>query len=288
MDKKVFIFFKNFFRLARPLSNVKNIALIFLAFYVSEAELNVFKIILGFISVSLVCSAFYAFNTLSDYDFDKKNENKKHYLEAVEYFGKNNCFLIFIFLLASGIISAIFINIYFLSALLLLTLTDFLYSSKQIRFKEKFILDILFGAVFTFLFRFLAFWHIFSLSFPPLLVLAVLISGKSAGYLLYKEIDRPFLSAQNVKNSITFSRKSTIIFISVLLWIICLISIVLLCFGGRYLPVKFLFLLPFALPPLAMIYLSALSKAKTKIKFLRTLGFIYWILIIIAAWFLIF
>lgn len=278
---------QNFLRLTRPLSNVKNIALIFIAFYIARPEVNASEIVLGFLSISFICSAFYAFNTLSDYNFDKKNENKKHYLQAVEYFGKKNCFLIFIFLLSFGLIFAIFINGYFLLAVSLLALTDYLYSSKYIRFKEKFVLDVLFGAVFTFLFRFLAFWYIFSFSSPPLLVLAALVSGKSAGYLLYKEVDRPFLSAQNVKNSITLFKKYTIIFISILLWIVCLISIVLLCIDGRYLPFKFLILLPFALPPLAMIYLSVLDKIKTKIKFLRTFGFVYWFFVIIIAIFLI-
>jgi len=287
MAEKAFNFLKNLARLARPLSNVKNIALIFLAFYISKSEPDFLKIIFGFVSVSLVCSAFYVFNTLSDYDFDKNNENKKHYLEAVAYFGKKNCFLIFIFLLVFGFVFATFINSYFLFAVFLLALTDYLYSSKHARFKERVILDVLFGAVFTFLFRFLAFWHIFSFSFPPLLIILALVSGKSAGYLLYKEVDRPFLSAQNAKNSITILKKPAVIFSATLFWAVCLASIILSCLEARYLPVKILILLPFALPPLAVIYLSALGKIKTKIKLLRMFGFIYWFFTIITAIFLI-
>ena len=63
----------NFLRLVRPLSNVKNIALIILAFYLSKANFNLTLFLAGFFSLSFVSSAFYAYNTLSDYNLDKNN-----------------------------------------------------------------------------------------------------------------------------------------------------------------------------------------------------------------------
>jgi len=76
----MFKFWINFFRLTRPLSNVKNIALILVA-------LN--------------------------------NENKNHYSEAVSYFGQRKSFVIFFALLIAGLFIGYFINLYFFVFLLL-------------------------------------------------------------------------------------------------------------------------------------------------------------------------
>lgn len=265
----------NFLRLTRPLSNVKNIALIILAFYFSKADFNLILFLAGFFSLSFVCSAFYVYNTLSDYNLDKNNKNKNHYSKAVDYFGEKISFIIFVLLLACGLIIGFFVNFNFLFVLILLALTNFFYSSKKFRFKEKVILDILFGATFTFLFRFVACWFIFSISTPPLLVIIALISAKSAGYLLYKEVDRSFLKDQNIKNSITIVKKETIIIVSTILWLICFLSLFFL---------KFSVLIPLAIPPLVIIYLSALNKIKTKIKYLRIAGFIYWLFVLIIIY----
>ncbi|MEK7658403.1 MAG: UbiA family prenyltransferase [Patescibacteria group bacterium] len=276
-------FLINLFKLTRPLSNVKNIAIVVLAFYFSKKGFDLWLFSGSLISLSLVCSAFYAYNTLSDFDLDKDNKNKKHYLEAVNYFGKNKSFIIFITLLIAGLFIGYFINLYFFIFLLLLALTDFSYSFKYTRFKEKFILDILFGASFTFLFRFLAFWFVFSSAFPPLLVVAGLVFAKSGGYFLYKSLDYQYLLKENIKNSITILNQKTKIIVSILFWVIALISFIFLCFNSYFkigligeLPFKFLFLGLLAVPPLAVIYLSVFGKIKIKIKNLRTAGYIYW------------
>jgi uncharacterized protein HemY len=103
-------------------------------------------------------------------------------------------------------------------------------------------------------------------------VIIALISAKSAGYLLYKEVDRPFLKNQNIKNSITAVEKETIIIISTILWLICFLFFIFL---------KFIILIPLAILPIAVIYFSALGKIKTKIKYLRIAGFIYWLFALI-------
>lgn len=284
-------FLINFLRLTRPLSNVKNIVLVLLALYFSGQEFDFIRFILGIFSLSFICSAIYAYNALCDLKFDEQNKNKQHYSQAVYYFGDKYVLAIALILAVLGFSLGFYFNFYFLISLLTLLIIGFLYSSKYTRFKEKFILDILFGASFTFFARFMASWFIFSVSLPPLLPLVFLVSVKSGGYLLYKELDYPYLIKTNIKNSITILRKKTKIIISILLWIVSFFSFVFLCFNYKYfkvnilgyLPIRFLFLLLFAIPPLLLVYLSVLGKIKTKIKDLRTLGFIYWILVIIMA-----
>ncbi len=281
-------FLINFFRLTRPLSNVKNVALILIAFYFSKSRFDLKIFLEALISLSLVCSAFYAFNTLSDIYLDKDNKNKKHYLEPITYFGKNKSFFIFLTLLIAGLLIGYFVNLYFFLFLFFLSLTNFLYSFKYTRFKERFILDILFGAFFTFLFRFLAFWFVFSKATPPLLVLSVLVFSKSAGYFLYKSLDYSYLSSKNIKNSITVSNKKAKVFISILLWALAFLSFVALCVNYYFkiallgaLPPRFLLLIIFAIIPLAVIYLAFFNIVKIEIRKLRTLGYIYWLAIMI-------
>lgn len=275
-------FLINLFRLTRPLSNIKNIALIILALYLSKTDFNLILLLAGFLSLSFVCSSFYVYNTLSDYDLDKNDKNKNHYSEAIDYLGRKTSFAIFISLLVCGFIIGFFVNFYFLFVLALLALTNFFYSSKKFRFKERFILDVLFGATLTFFFRFIASWFIFSDSIPPFLVAIALVSAKSAGYLLYKEVDRPFFETSKIKNSITAVKKETIIIISAVFWLVCFFSFFYnFKESPQYLQIKFLILTLLAIPPLAIIYLSALNKIKTKTKHLRIAGFIYWLLVLI-------
>lgn len=282
-------FLTSFLNLTRPLSNIKNVALVLLAFYLFESEKDLFSIILGIISLSFVSSAIYAQNSLYDYDADKDNKNKQHYSEAIRHFGKKNTAVIIAFLVIAGLIAGIFINTYFFITLLLLFLTGFFYSSKITRLKEKFITDVLFGAVFTFLLRLLAAWFIFSQSLPPLLAISALVFAKIGGYLLYKEADRVYLEKLNIRNSITLSKKKTIILLSIFCWITAIVFFVFMCINSHFfklkflgiLPFNFLFLTPFIIPPLGAIYFSVLGKIKTRIKDLRTWGFIYWIFVLV-------
>ncbi|MDP2741532.1 MAG: UbiA family prenyltransferase [bacterium] len=288
-------FLINFVKLTRPLSNIKNIALVLVALYLFGGKKDLLPIILGIISLSFICSAVYAQNSFYDYRADKSNKNKQHYSKAVEYFGKKNTTIIIVSLVSVGLVIGFFINVYFLTALFFLFSTGFFYSSKNFRFKEKIIWDILFGAVFTFFLRFLAAWFIFSGyplgRLPPLFAISALVFAKTGGYLLYKEADRAFLEKLDIRNSITSLKKKTVIFLSILCQSIAILSFVFMCLNSKFfrlnflgiLPMKFLFLIPFAAPPLMVIYLSALGKIKTKIKNLRILGFAYWALVIIVV-----
>ncbi len=285
-------FLLNFLNLTKLLSNVKNIAVVFLSFYLFSGILDWYKLVTGIISLSFISSAIYIYNNLSDVKVDKYNENKNYYSKAVRYFGEKNTLIFVVIFIIFGLYFGFIINFYFLASLIALLVTGFLYSSRYTRFKEKVILDILFGAALTFLFRFTASWFIFSISVPPLMAVIALVSAKSAGYMLYKEIDRTFLLALKIRNSITVVSKKTIIIISTLLWFVSFSSFIFLCLNEKYfqvrhlgkLPIKFLFLMPFAVPPLIVIYLSALNKIKTQIKYLRIVGFYYWIFVIIIIW----
>lgn len=273
-------FLLNLFRLARPLSNVKNIALIILAMYISKTSFSLPIFLWVLFSASLVCSAFYVFNTLSDADIDRNNENKKHYLEALKYFGEDKAFIIFIVFLSLGLLIGYFINLYFFICLLLLALANFLYSSKYTRFKERIILDVIFGASLTFFFRFLAFWFAFTLSFPPVLVLAGLIFAKSGGYFLYKSLDATYLSARGIKNSVTvLNLKGRGIF-SAVLFAAAFICFEIICLSG-ILPMKLSPFILFIIPPIIIAYLSYFGKIKTSVKKLRVAGYIYWIIVLI-------
>ena len=276
-------FFINLFRLTRPLSNTKNVLIIFLAFFLSGTEFHLGKAILGFLSLSLACSAVYAFNTLSDSKIDKNNKNKEHYSESVLYFGAKKIYIILASAVILGLVSGFFVNVYFFLIILLILFFGFLYSSPSARFKERVLLDVLFGAIFTFPLRFIAAWFIFKISFPPLLPILALAFAKGGGYMMYKELDRQFLLEQHIKNSITgISRKNSII-ISSLLMFFSIISVFLMCFNSEYLkigllgylPFKFLILLPLAFPPLIVIYLKIFNKINIKNNNLRIIGFIY-------------
>lgn len=285
-------FLINFFRLTRPLSNIKNIALVLLAFYFSGKSFILTDVIIGIVSLSFISSAVYAYNAANDVDIDKCNKNKEHYYKGVHYFGGKNSLTIIFLLVVVGLITSFFINIYFLITSIFFLLIGFLYSSKYTRFKEKVILDVLFGATFTFLFRFVASWFIFLISFPPLLPTIALVSAKTGGYLLYKQIDRPFLMSLNIRNSITVFKRKTLIIASVFFWIITFLSFFILCLNSRYfnieflgvLPINFLILILFVIPPLSVIYFYVFDKIKTKMSYLRTIGFCYWILVITIIW----
>ena len=290
--KKTKEFILNFFNLTKILSNVKNIAVVLLSFYLSGSTLDWYKLIMGIVALSFISSAIYIYNNLSDVKIDIYNEHKNYYSKTVRYFGEKNALILTVIFIILGLYSGFTINFYFLTSLIALLITGFLYSFKFTRFKEKVIFDVLFGATLTSLFRFIASWFIFSISSPPLLVAMALVFAKSAGYMLYKEVDRAPLSVLKIKNSITVASKKTIIIISILLWLISFSSFIFLCLNAKYfqmgylgeLPIKFLFLILFAVPPLAIIYLLVLNKIKTQIRYLRIVGFCYWILVIIIIW----
>jgi len=289
-------FFKNLWRLTRPLSSVKNVALVLVAFYFSSQAFNLPKIILGTLFLSLVSSAVYAYNTINDVKIDRENKNKKHYSQAAEYFGNKKSYVIILLFLLAALAGSLLFNVYFFAALLILFLNGFLYSCKYTRFKEKPVLDVFFGALTPFLLRFSAAWFVFQISVPPLLPLIFLVCAKTGGYILYKELDRPYLAKLNIKNSTTYFGYESKIIASIILFLISFLSFLLLCFNSLFnfnpelwgkMPLYFLFLIILAIPPLIIIYLMNILKIYTKVNEFRVLGYYYWIVIIIFILFIV-
>lgn len=284
-------FLTNFFRLTRPLSNVKNIAIVSLAFYLSETPLSWGLFILGSVALSLVFSGIYAFNGVCDVKSDEKNVNKKHYFLSVQYFGKKNALIISGILIVFGLFLSLAVNTFFFVALMLLVITGFFYSSEHVRFKEKIGLDILFGATLTFLLRFVASWFIFKISFPPLLPIFALIFLKNGGYMLYKIHDKPFLIKSGISNSITFFSQKTILITSAIFFALSACSFAMLCLNSRYLkiwflgalPINFLFLLLFFVPPILIQYLLIFEKIKINVRHARVVGFIFLLMLIVIV-----
>ncbi len=284
-------FLLNFFRLTRPLSNVKNIAIVSLAFYLSGLKLNSALFVLGALSLSFIFSATYAYNTLCDINTDKKNENKKHYLKAVQYFGEKKSLLISAVLCGLGLVFGYFVNIYFFITLFFLLLVGFLYSSEYTRFKERVLLDVLFGASLTFLLRFVASWFIFEISFPPLLPMFALVFLKNGGYMLYKGYDRPHLIKSKIKNSITALPEKTTLIISACFFVASIVLFILMCLNSiylrlgilGYLSIDFLALLILFIPPIIVQYLLFLNKIKIKPRYVRAAGLISLLLVIIIV-----
>lgn len=288
-------FLKNFSALVRFFSNTKNLLIICLAFFLSEANFIAANFIFGFLSLSFICSAVYAFNTLFDQKIDKLNENKSHYSGAVLYFGQKNVLLIIFVFLLLGFIFGFAVNYYFAASLIFLVAFGFLYSSPWTRFKEKPVLDILFSSFFTFAFRFISAWLIFSTSMPPLLPLFALGFSKSAGFMLYKENDRPALLKNNIKNSITAMNKKLNIIISTSLLLFSLLLTSLMCLNGKYfhinwwgyLPFNLIFLIPLGFLSIIVADLKVAGIINYSIRKLRIIGYLYAILVLVLAFLII-
>ena len=77
--KKVKNFILNFLNLTKILSNIKNIAIVLLSFYISGSSLDWYKLAIGVISLSFISLAIYTYNNFSDAKIDKYNEYKNHY-----------------------------------------------------------------------------------------------------------------------------------------------------------------------------------------------------------------
>ena len=287
-------FFENFLALTRPLSNIKNVIIVLIAFYFSGEKFNfgnLVVIILGVIALSFVYSAVYSYNSFNDFHLDERNKNKSHYSKAILYFGKEKSIVIILILLFLGLFLGLFLNFYFFLGLVSLLLIAFFYSSNFTRFKEKIVLDVLFGSTFTYFFRFVSAWFLFSFSFPPILPILILVFAKTGGYMIYKEFDRQYLTKLNIKNSITVVSKKTNIALSNFFLILSVFFSVFLCLNSKFFyfsnlesaPIQLLFLLPFVFLPILVADLKALEKIKTDNRLLRNLGSVYTLILIIIT-----
>jgi len=276
------VFLKNLSALTRPLSNVKNIAVILLACFLYEIVPAPHVLLMGFLSLSFVCSAVYAFNSWQDLEADSINRNKTHYSESVFYFGQNSVLFIILVLVSAGVIFGFLINWHFVVSLLLLLLAGFSYSYKKIRLKEIPVLGFFIGGIFPILFRFSAAWSMLALSFPPVSFLIILFFLKTGGFLLYKEIDRDYLLKQKSTSIVRLFGKKTNAIISNS-FLISAFIVFYLIFSERFPLFWFVWTVILAFVPFLVINLKIFNKIKTESKKLRMAGFIYFVLILILA-----
>lgn len=288
-------FLINFSKLTRPLSNTKNIVIIAIAFYFANVEFHLLPILLGFFALSFVSSAIYGYNAVNDLNLDINNGNKKYYAEGVQFFGERKSLIIVSVLAVIGLVLGFYLGYYVFFALVALLITGFLYSSKYTRFKEKIAFDVLFGASLTFLFRFIASWYIFSNSAPSLLPILALVFGKTAGYPLYKGMDREYLLSQHITNTITSISLKALFIFSFFFATLTAFSVVLMFLNPLYfhinilgsVPFQVLFLIPFAIPPAVVICLQIVKKTKFKNPSLRFWGYIYMFLVTVIGYWII-
>ncbi len=283
----------NFARLTRPLSNVKNAGIFLLAILLSRGLdlVDIYRNFLAFLSLSLVCSGIYAFNSYSDFDIDQNNENKKHYAEAVKYFDKRGALAISALCVLVGLFLGGMINVGFVSAIFLLALTGFLYSSSYFRFKEKYFLDILFGAALTFPLRFLAAWYANMAICPPIIILFALAAVKSAGFMIYKAQDRKYISDTGISNSFVVLSLNWIAAISFALFVFSFAVLLFLYNNPDYMranglmpiPDWIIRIMPLFILPIFVAYFKFYKFIKTGTDRLRQIGFVYAVVIILVA-----
>ena len=279
--------------LTRPLSSVKNAAVILLAYYLVGQPDGMRAPLLCFLALSLTCAGGYAYNTLTDRELDRKNQSKEHFAAATTLFGARATLTVSLLCVLAGALIAASLNIHVLAAVLLLALANFLYSWPRTRFKDHFLLDIIFGATLTLPLRFVAAWFLYSFTFPSLGVLVVLAAAKSGGYMLYKLLDVETYRSAGVHNSITRYRYTTVLHAGFALIILALAITLVLCLNSVFLilpvlgsaPFEILWLMPATLPTLIILYCRLAGVTRTPVKTLRRLGLLYGLAVIAAYYF---
>jgi len=281
----------NLLRVIRPFSNVKNLPVVFFAYYLAGTDISLQTTIVPTLALSLVCSAMYALNSLMDVHLDRRNVHKHVYADAVTRVGMESTLWIALGLAASGLVLGSLVNGRFLAALIALIVTALFYSAPPFRFKERAVLDVTFGAALTFPLRFIGGWYAFSAAAPPLLPLLGLLLGKSGGYLLYKEFDREDLVAAGIENTTTMNRKTWNVRMAMILIVLSIAAFLAmgttvdlgLPFLGS-IPRRALILLPLSIPPLVFMLFQATKVTAFDHRLLRVLGLLYTLAATFAAW----
>lgn len=282
---------RNLWILARPASNVKNVALVLLALYFAGTEASWTRIALTILSLSCAWSALYVFNALEDRKCDRENQAKAHFAHAVEAVGSTATRRLIFILGACAFFLGAFINFRFLAVLIFTLLVGFMYSAAPFRFKDRPYLDVIFGGVFTYPLRFLGGWVAFSIAPPPMLPLVMLASAKGGGYLFYKEFDRAALTRQGVRNTTTIHAQwatiaaaFTLFFLAISSWFVMIANASFGIAGLGALPAETLLLVPFLIPPLVVSLLKLFGVKPWRQSLLRRLGLFYFFLVAVAAY----
>lgn len=168
---------KNYLKIARLDHWIKNMfivpGMVVAILLVDEGmqQINIIKIILGFLSTCLISSANYVINEWLDAEFDKFHPTKKN--RPVVAGNMELKFVIAEYLLfaTAGILCAVFIDWFFISAELWLLIMGIIYNVKPLRTKDVIFLDVITESVNNMI-RFLLGWFIVTDQvFPPVSIL---------------------------------------------------------------------------------------------------------------------
>lgn len=275
----------------RPLSNVKNAALIALA-SIMTGTTDIVAMLLVFALLSLACSSAYAFNALTDIEADRVSATKKTYSVAAAALGGTRLTAIISGLSLAAVLIALRLNWASAAAAALLWLNMMAYSHPKIRLKEKPMWDVLSGAALTYPLRFACAWYALSAEPLPLGTMLMLGTAKSAGFLLYKEQDRDTFLHRSIRNTVTALSAFQVRLTSVVLGLSSLALFFAMCmYRGPYadmigiLPQKTPLLLVLALPPLAIASMQKKGNfMRYDARMLRAAGLTYFTFAAATAW----
>lgn len=258
-------------------SAVKNVVIVIIAAFFAFALTDVQHIVLASFSLTCVTSAMYAYNALTDVRIDMRNVNKQHRASAVRRLPER-----FIRTLTS-VLALIGISLGFTFSMesglfhMLLAGELFLYSFPLTRFKEKPVLDIIFGAVLSFGLRYFAAWYALSGDFPPLWPVSALVLAKCGGFMLYKELDRDALTAQGIQSTITLLSP-------ILTTTLALLSLASAIGVTVFMMPALAAFLPLAVPPLSVVLTQRFGMTHFRHRTLRFAGLAYFFAISLLAW----
>ncbi len=119
-----------YFNLLRVKHWIKNILLLFPLFFAGRmTELSLLKTtLIGILAFSLISSAFYVFNDLSDYRFDKRHPVKQFRPYAAGLVSKQHSLLIITILMVGGLLITFYLGFPFLFIVLLFCTLNLLYN----------------------------------------------------------------------------------------------------------------------------------------------------------------
>jgi 4-hydroxybenzoate polyprenyltransferase len=285
---------KHLYMVTRPLQHIKNVAIVLLAYVLVADRPTWQETTLAIVALSLVFSGAYTLNSLCDTARDRESFHKRKYYEAIQGLGRTASGWIAGILMAAGVALGFFLSVPFVIMLLLIVIVTTVYSMPPLRFKDRRVLDVLFGGMLTFPLRFVAGWFAFSLTWPPLLPVLALFVAKVAGYLLVKVPDRKEMQLKKVKNSITGLSRVSLIVIASIAGLLAVLSFVVLGLNSIWhipyigeLPLVTLYLIPAVTPLFVYEYVFAIKGKLKRQDLVHLFGVIYALgLVALVLWLL--
>ncbi len=134
-------------------------------------QINILKIILGFMATCLIASANYVINEWLDAEFDKFHPTKKNRPVVGGNVKFKYVILEYILFAAAGIICSLFINGFFVATEIWLLVMGILYNVKPIRTKDIIFLDVISESVNNMIRLMLGWFVITDQVFPPVSIL---------------------------------------------------------------------------------------------------------------------